>query len=523
MPTSWTRREAICLGVAGLGSLGLIEALAEEPPAHAPDSRAGRGPGRRPKNIIFMVADGMSLGVPTLAEPFGRMVRQQGTILAELLASPRPALGYFDMRSLSALVTDSAAAASSWGSGSRVFNNAINTLPDGRKLTPILELAKQAGRRTGLVTTTQMTHATPAGFAAVQGSRDSQEAIAPQYLDVVDVLMGGGVEHFDPTLRSDGRDLMADFAGRGYAVWTTRGQLSNDPAIRRVLGLFWQNHLPFTLDRNHSTHMQEIVPTLAEMTRTALATLDRDNPHGFIVQIEGGRVDHAAHSNDAAAILWDQLAFDDAVRVALEFAARDGDTLVVITTDHGNANPGLNGTGSNYDDTDKCFERLALATGSFEAMAVRLKRELGEHGQIDADLAHTLVRDLMGIDFTADEAKILGATLAGEPAPVLNKQFAKVVGVLGELLSNYNGVGWTGTSHTADWATIIALGPGQARFHGRHANTEAFGILCEFMGINHQNASMTPAEAARYRAAAVVPAPFAPAHVGVPAAWAASA
>src|SRR4029434_4694557 len=115
----------------------------------------------------------------------------------------------------------------------------------------------------------------------------------------------------------------------------------NQPAAdARVLGLFWSDHLPYTIDRNREPAMQSRVPTLAEMTSSALQNLSH-SPDGFLLQVEGGRVDHAAHDNDAASMLHDQLAFDDAIGVALEFAKEHGDTLVIITTDHGTGNPGL--------------------------------------------------------------------------------------------------------------------------------------------------------------------------------------
>jgi alkaline phosphatase len=113
---------------------------------------------------------------------------------------------------------------------------------------------------------------------------------------------------------------------------------------QKVLGLFYDSHLPYTIDHIHSDALKRTVPTLAEMTRKALEILG-DAPNGFLLQVEGGRVDHAAHANDAASIMWDQLAFDDAVEVVYEFVAKRDDTLMIVTSDHGNANPGLNGMG----------------------------------------------------------------------------------------------------------------------------------------------------------------------------------
>jgi alkaline phosphatase len=137
------------------------------------------------------------------------------------------------------------------------------------------------------------------------------------------------------------------------------------PATGPILGTFDAEHLPFSLDRAADPALAAAVPSLAEMARAALSRLSA-NARGFVLQIEGGRVDHAAHSNDIGALIHDQLAFDDAVGVALEFATGRDDTLVLITSDHGNSNPGLNGAGGSftsrggsYGDTQDCFDRVA--------------------------------------------------------------------------------------------------------------------------------------------------------------------
>ena len=136
----------------------------------------------RPRNIIYMVSDGMSMGVPALADAFSRMARGVGTTWWALAERDDVTRGWFDMRSLDGLVTDSAAASSSWGSGSRVCNGSINVLPDGTRLTPLAAVARAARRRVGLVTTTTVTHATPAGFSACAVERNGEESIAEQYL-----------------------------------------------------------------------------------------------------------------------------------------------------------------------------------------------------------------------------------------------------------------------------------------------------------------------------------------------------
>jgi alkaline phosphatase len=309
----------------------------------------------------------MSAGVPSLANEFGKLVRGKGSFWYQLLQNSEATLGFFDMASLNSLVTDSASAASAWGSGSRIFNGQINVLPDGTRLTPIAQLVKQAGKKVGLVTTTRITHATPAGFAAVQPQRDDEDDIAPQYLNVVDVLMGGGLRHYAPNRRKDGKDLIKTYQDAGYTYWNTREQILESTRPEKVLGLFSDSHLPYTVDHLHSDALRRTVPTLAEMTRKALEILS-NAPNGFLLQIEGGRVDHAAHANDAAGIMWDQLAFDDAVEIAYEFVAKRTDTLLIVTSDHGNSNPGLNGIGSEYEESNRAFALLQHAKCSFEEL-----------------------------------------------------------------------------------------------------------------------------------------------------------
>ncbi len=477
-----TRREVLQLGLAGAAGL----ALSKLAPAQATNRASGRV-----KNIIFMVSDGMSAGVPSLADEFSKMVRGKGAFWYQLLQDPDATLGFFETHSLSSLVTDSAAASSAWGTGSRVFNGVINILPDGTRLTPIAHVMKQAGKKVGLVTTTRITHATPAGFAAVQLRRDDEEEIAPQYLDVVDVLMGGGLRQFAPNQRRDGRDLIADYRNKGYAYWDKRDQVVSGERPDKVLGLFYGSHVPYTVDHIHSDELKRNVPTLAEMTRKALEILSQ-SPNGFLLQVEGGRVDHAAHANDAAAILWDQLAFDDAVVVAHEFASRRDDTLIIITSDHGNSNPGLVGMGGEYADSTKGLERVALSKCSYELLPTHLRQANS------ADDVQDLLKTHIGIEVSKEEAGAVLSGVRGQLPPIWARSQRNLSGLMGMVMSNYNAIGWNGTAHTQDYVWITAIGPGREEFHGLVRNTDAFYKMLKLMGISFKNPSMTPQEARRF-------------------------
>ena len=444
-----------------------------------------------------MVADGMSAGVPSLAEPFARLTRGRGTNWTRLAGDAGTSVGWFETASLSSLVTDSSAASTAWATGSRVFNASVNVLPDGTRLTPIGLLARDAGRRIGLVTTTTITHATPAGFVAVHPNRDDEEVIAAQYLNAVDVLLGGGRQFFDPRSRKDKRDLSGEYAAAGYALCDSRDALLRSRSSTRLLGLFSGSHVPYTIDCRNDADLGRSTPTLAEMAEVAIGIL-RTSRNGFLLQIEGGRVDHGAHANDAAAMLWEQLAFDDAIGVVLEFAQQVPDTLVVITADHGNSNPGLTGIGEEYVDSTRGLERIAKATASFGTIRQRVLAAAVEATAIVPATVIDLIQSTCGIGLSPADAGAVGAAALGAPSHEITKQHANFNGILAQVLGNHTGLEWAGSSHTSDVTMLMAVGPGREHFAGWRPNTDAYGAMTQLMGITHKNPSMSVEEAKRY-------------------------
>jgi alkaline phosphatase len=432
------------------------------------------GAGKRVRGVVFMVSDGMSHGVLGLAEALARQERGRPSRWWQLLGSPAAVHGLMDTGSADSLVTDSAAAASAWGGGQRVPNGRINVTAEGRRIEPIAATLHAANGRIGLVTTATVTHATPAGFAANVPERAAEEAIAPQYLERVEVVLGGGAQFFEAGRRRDRRDLCGDFARAGYAVVRTRDELAAARG-RRLLGLFGAGHLPFTVDRMHDAGIQRQVPTLAEMAAAALARmLDGEAP--FLLQVEGARVDHAAHANDIAGLLWDQLAFDEAIGVVLSALAGREDVLVVITSDHGNANPGLNGIGAGYRRTNEHFARIARMQASHAQIFGEWSGRPGGAGELAG-----LIERRLGFRPTGEEAAALLDVLTDEPVVEWNHMLENPPGILGQLAGNHTGIGWTGTTHTADPTIITAIGPGAERFQGLIRNDAVHGKLLELL------------------------------------------
>jgi alkaline phosphatase len=431
------------------------------------------------RNVIFLVSDGMSAGTLSMADHIRRRHHGHASHWMSLYENDLGHLvrrGVMDMASRDAIVTDSAAAASSWGCGHRVNNNSVNMGPTGEVYPTVLELFRDGGKATGLVTTTTITHATPAGFGANVPSRAMENDIAVQYLERgYDVLLGGGSVFFDPGTRPDGRDLFADFTRAGYQVLRTRDQLTSVSPNGRLLGTFYDRHLPYTLDHLAMPELRRDVPTLAEMSAAALGRLDR-SPNGFILQIEGGRVDHGAHSNDAAGMLFDQIAFDDAIGTVLDFVENRDDTLVILTTDHGNANPALNGFGRGYQESDAMFDRLMTFPHTNNRALSQLNRE-STAGQI-----REVIEANLGLEITPEEAQDIHDAFRGQSRATF-RLMRSPSAVLGKVVGNYTAVNFTSGNHTSDLVELAAFGPGSEQLTGFTRNTDLFDLMLTATGV----------------------------------------
>lgn len=428
------------------------------------------------RGVVFMVSDGMSPGVLTLAESYSQLTRRRGTQWWSLINDRKATRGLMDTASANSMVTDSAAASTAWGGGQRVNNGAINVSTEGKEITPIAEILKKKDARVGLVSTATITHATPAGFAASTLRRKDEDDIAPQYLDRVDVILGGGSGHFSSKDRADQRDLAGDFQKAGYGVIKNREGLL---AAReeKLLGTFTRGHLPFSIDRDQNPAMAAAVPTLTEMAQAALTRfLASDKP--FLLQIEGARIDHAAHLNDIGALLGDQLAFDDALAAVLVLIGKRDDILLVVTSDHGNANPGLNGMGSAYTESTQRFARITNMKASHERLFAEWTKTKGG----TTEQLTQLIKQHLDFTLKAEEATALIEIFEEHPVVEWNEQLSKPEGLLGQFAGNHTGIGWTGTTHTSDPTLVSALGPQAERFSGIVRNTAVFGHLVEVLG-----------------------------------------
>jgi alkaline phosphatase len=381
-----------------------------------------------------------------------------------------------DMASLNSPVTDSAAAGSSWGCGHRINNGAINTGPNGEKYKPVNQIFKDAGKKTGVVTTTRITHATPASFCINIANRSNEDSIAEKYLQrEYDLMMGGGARHFEADSREDGQNLVGKFADKGYTVARNKKELVKASDNSKLLGLFFDSHLPYSIDHQTIDKYQQNIPTLAEMTEKALANLE--NEKGFLLQVEGGRVDHGAHANDAAGMLYDQIAFDEAVKVALNYVDGRDDTLLIITTDHGNGNPGLNGAGAGYTESAKYFDRIQ----QFRHSNTWVLSELDGNSSISQIRERVEYATQLAIE--SNEAQAIKKALNNNLNTLYNLE-SEPDAALSSILANYTSINFTSGNHTSDYVELAAIGPGIENLDHFTRNTELFELMVNVAGVN---------------------------------------
>lgn len=424
------------------------------------------------KNVIFLVVDGLSHGTLGLANQWKLRHRQTPSNWLQLLNRPDFSRSLQDTASADSPVTDSAAAGSAWGCGERVNNGAINYDPAGKPMKPILSYAKEAGKRTGLVSTCRISHATPAAFATNVESRGMEDAIIRQYFErEIDVLLGGGARHFVQEQEGGSSiDYRPEFEEKGYSLFSRRDELLSAGAKRRLLGLFSESHIPYKIDRDNDPSLAQ-VPSLPEMFKAALASLD-DSDEGFFLQVEGGRVDHAGHANDAGAILHEYLEYDDCIPVALNYIDQNPDTLLIVTTDHGTGGCQLDGQGERYVGSGPALDRINTLKLSFEWLQERFRAT----GKFDAD---SLIRAL-GIQPTAAQAKIVQTAL-DEDAKYLSGALSEA---FGQQLNELTAVGWSSSKHTAECTDLFAAGPGAREFPAYLKNNELFAQMMAAMGLS---------------------------------------
>jgi alkaline phosphatase len=294
---------------------------------------------RKPKNIIFFIGDGMGV-----SQVHAALTANKGRLFIENLKYT----GFSKTSSADNYITDSAAGGTALSSGVKTYNGAIGLDKDKNRVKTILEIAEEKGMATGLVSTSAITHATPASFIAHQSNRNMYEEIAADFLKTdIDVFIGGGYKHF--TNRKDGRNLAGELKEKGYTVEKDLNIIANIKSGK----------LAGFVAEEHPGRLNERGNFLPVAVSTAINILS-DNKRGFFLMVEGSQIDWGGHASNTDYIVEDMLDMDKSIGKALEFAAKDGKTLIVLTADHE--------TGG-----------MAVLNGSFETGMVKGEFTTGGH------------------------------------------------------------------------------------------------------------------------------------------------
>lgn len=428
------------------------------------------------KYVFLFIGDGMSIPQRMTAEELARINTGKGLAINSM---PHQALT--TTRSANSFITDSAASGTAIACGSKTNNGMIGMDPKGGRLKSVAEVARDSGRKVGILTSVTLNHATPAAFYGHNRSRGNYYDLG---LDLVesgfDFFGGGGIaECDDKKAKSYKGDIYEIAEGRGYTVVRKdmKAIAALKPGCGKVIATGADGALMYNLDAPDS-------PRIADFTKKAIELLD--NERGFFIMVEGGKIDWMCHANDAATVMAEVADFDNAVKVALEFARKNPrDTLVVVTGDHetGGLTMGFAGTAYN-----SYIDRLNAQKRSREAFNSASKKLAGGGKDIEFEDVIPLLSESFGFVFDEDSESPLALSEAerGE----LEKAFGRwkkdvSKGALSlaaaKILNNKAGLAWTSDAHTALPVETSAQGAGAEVFSGTIDNTDIAKILKELV------------------------------------------
>ncbi|EIT85690.1 alkaline phosphatase [Fictibacillus macauensis ZFHKF-1] len=398
------------------------------------------------RNIIFMVGDGMG---PSTTTALRYWRDNHHTRTMEKTTFDRYFIGKQMTYSNDSKenITDSAAAATAMATGYKTYNAAISVDRNKKEVKTVLEAAKSAGKSTGLVSTSELSHATPGSYGAHDPDRKHMDSIANDFYDEkinghhkIDVMLGGGRSNF---IRKD-RHLVTQFKKDGYSYITTKQQLTANRS-NQLLGIFSKEGLPKMIDREKS------VPSLKDMTTAAVERL-ATNKKGFFLMVEGSQIDWAEHDNDVVSTMSETRDFERAFAAAIDFAKKDKHTLVIATADHatGGFTVGANGNYNWFAQPLKAFKRTPAFISQKINEENNVKKVLKTY--IDLSLTHTEIQSVEQAATTKDVKKI-------------SKSIKKIADARSV-------TGWTTSGHTGEDVNVYGYGPGVQKFSGLLDNTD---------------------------------------------------
>lgn len=395
------------------------------------------------KNVIMLIADGMSTEAITLAR------HTKG----DSLAMDEISVGSVITSWANGPITDSAPGGTVYAAGEKTNNKYIGTSVNDTPMASILEGAESVGKATGIVATSEITHATPGDFTAHTNNRKYYNQILQQQINQdMEVVLGGGFNKasgFSSEVSSDEfesyyEEQVNNIKEEGFDFITTKDQLTSYDGDK-LWGSFADADLKYDFDRQSDN--DNVQPSLAEMTNKAIEVLNKDED-GFFLMVEGSKVDWAAHANNTVGIVSDILAFDEAVKAAIEFAKTDGNTVVVVTTDHGNS--GITIGSSYYNENIESYDKATYenTTDLLKNATITEERFNEIASGKSNDEIKAIAKKYYGIDLNDEELAIV----KGEQGE------GRQVGIR-EVIARRVGIGYTTGGHTGEQIYLGVYAP----------------------------------------------------------------
>ncbi|MEH0020604.1 MAG: alkaline phosphatase [Desulfobacter sp.] len=451
----------------------------------------------QPKYVFYFIGDGLGASQRQFSEFFLR--EKTGDNSKQLLMNTFDVAGMNTTYCADTLITDSAAAGTALASGIKTNKGVVGKDPAGNNVRTLTEAARDKGMKTGLVTTTRLTHATPAAFAAHNISRSNENDIAEDLVKSgVDFMAGGGIRHFIPqslnikngdaigktikSKRKDDKDLVKAFEEKGYTTFIgmagAKGFNTTDFSKQdKVFAAFTYTHTPYEIERRNK---YQDMPSLAAMTRAGIDALSKGDK-GFFLMVEGGRIDHAAHANDPTGVIYDTLAFDNAIQVAFDFYQKHkNDTLIVVVGDHETGGMGLGMDSMGYKLDMSSLMATKVSVG--DTLSYGSGQYKGDKPGYKAYLAKEFGLANLTDTETARIEKAMASADAGEKAGYYKVNPAALTAA--HILSERANINWTTTIHTATMIPMSATGVGAAKFGGYKDNTEIAKTMAYLLGVN---------------------------------------
>jgi len=478
--------------------------------------------GRPVKYVFWFIGDGMGMNHVYATEMFLARESKEPSI-KNLDFTMFPNVGWMTTYAADSYITDSASAITAMATGKKTNDGVLNMDPSLKtKYKSIAEMARDMGYKVGVLTSVSIDHATPAGMYAHQPSRNNYYDIALELLNSNFNYFGGG--GFLQPKGKDGKqkDIYDLAKEKGYKIVDSVESIKrigkgDDKVIAINPILDNSKALPFAINRLRG---MDIGLSLADFTRKAIEVLD--NPKGFFMMVEGGKIDWAAHANDAVSVIYDVLDFNEAIKVALEFYKKHPyETIIIVTADHETGGLSIGYAGTKYEVYPELLSYQKISYDEFSKIVQEYREKAGEKAKLEDLLP--LIEKYYGLSILDEttkknleekaklgnkEAKIkLQLSLNSYEVEEIEKAFSismmdpqkrpkdyksylmyggydPLTVVIIRILNQKAGIGFTSYSHTGTPVPVYAIGAGSHIFRGYYDNTDLYKKLCSLIGID---------------------------------------